>query len=127
MADQLLEAYHGLDEKWRGASRGRFVEMIVMVGCFLLVLMSENGRQEDYAPNDPIFSAHGNHVFWKKPNRLKPVEQMRIHCLILEPFSCRHLKLHFYTPGGPQLESLIADSFPTTRSVEDLKSRYYSA
>nr|TKW07109.1 hypothetical protein SEVIR_7G286466v2 [Setaria viridis] len=86
MADQLLEAYHGLDEKWRGASRGRFVEMIVMVGCFLLVLMSENGRQEDYAPNDPIFSAH----------------------------------------GGPQLESLIADSFPTTRSVEDLKSRYYS-
>uniref|UniRef100_K3ZIP6 Uncharacterized protein n=1 Tax=Setaria italica TaxID=4555 RepID=K3ZIP6_SETIT len=64
MADQLLEAYHGLDEKWRGASRGRFVEMMVMDGCFLLELMSENGRQGDYAPNDPIFSDHGNHVLW---------------------------------------------------------------
>ncbi|XP_034606917.1 UPF0481 protein At3g47200 [Setaria viridis] len=63
MADQLLEAYHGLDEKWRGASRGRFVEMMVMDGCFLLELM-KNGREGDYAPNDPVFSAHGNHVLW---------------------------------------------------------------
>ncbi|RLM69963.1 UPF0481 protein [Panicum miliaceum] len=98
VADELLDAYQVLDEKWRDeSSRARFVEMMVMDGCFLLELMKNHGGSQaakppecsvkedksprtaavslssaavkddpwgDYAPNDPIYSAHANHILW---------------------------------------------------------------
>ncbi|CAL4992839.1 unnamed protein product [Urochloa decumbens] len=56
VVDELLDAYDNLDDKWRGESRARFVQMMVMDGCFLLEFME---RYLDYVPNNPIFSYHG--------------------------------------------------------------------
>ena len=40
VADDLEAAYdNDLDDKWRGANKDRFVEMMVTDGCFLLELM----------------------------------------------------------------------------------------
>ncbi|KAL6654767.1 hypothetical protein ACP70R_008232 [Stipagrostis hirtigluma subsp. patula] len=36
VADVLEAAYDNLEDKWRGANRGSFVEMMVTDGCFLL-------------------------------------------------------------------------------------------
>jgi hypothetical protein len=38
---------------------------------------------------------------------------------MLEPYSCRHLKLHFDSPGGPQSESLnlLASGLTTARAA----------
>jgi hypothetical protein len=37
VADELMDAYHGLDDKqWRGAGKAHFVQVVVVVGCFLL-------------------------------------------------------------------------------------------
>lgn len=65
VADDLDDAYSDLGEEWRGANRARFVEMMVMDGCFLLETMRaceliiKTGSLMDYAPNDPVFSMHG--------------------------------------------------------------------
>ncbi|RCV38444.1 hypothetical protein SETIT_8G142900v2 [Setaria italica] len=65
VADELMDAYDGLDERWRGAGRDGFVEVMLTDGCFLLEMM-RTGRLvlkgkplKDYAPNDPVFSIHG--------------------------------------------------------------------
>ena len=40
VADDLEAAYdNDLDDKWRGANKDRFVEMMVTDGCFLLELI----------------------------------------------------------------------------------------
>uniref|UniRef100_A0A0A9D5Y3 Uncharacterized protein n=1 Tax=Arundo donax TaxID=35708 RepID=A0A0A9D5Y3_ARUDO len=64
VADQLESAYLDLDDNWRGGEgRERFVEMMIVDGCFLLEVMRAAGGKKqaagDYAPNDPIFSRHG--------------------------------------------------------------------
>jgi hypothetical protein len=75
VADELEAAYDGLDDRWRGASRGSFVEMMVTDGCFLLELMSiklsrltkdDGGGEVDtgYAANDPVFSGSSFHNLW---------------------------------------------------------------
>ncbi|RCV38439.1 hypothetical protein SETIT_8G142400v2 [Setaria italica] len=67
VADKLMDAYDNLDEKWRGARRGQFVEMMVVDGCFLLEMVKGVSRGEaprDYAPNDPVFSKHGMIYLW---------------------------------------------------------------
>jgi hypothetical protein len=63
--EQLRAAYVGLGDEWRGGG-DRFVEMMVVDGCFLLEMMrtaAAAGRRrtvhQDYAPNDPVFSRHG--------------------------------------------------------------------
>ncbi|KAL6654779.1 hypothetical protein ACP70R_008244 [Stipagrostis hirtigluma subsp. patula] len=63
-ADRLESAYMDLGAEWRGAGgRERFVEMMIVDGCFLLEVMRVAGAAgkhvDDYAPNDPIFSHHG--------------------------------------------------------------------
>ncbi|KAK1651292.1 hypothetical protein QYE76_069097 [Lolium multiflorum] len=62
--EQLRAAYVGLGDEWRGGDR--FVEMMIVDGCFLLEVMrmaAAAGRRrtvhQDYAPNDPVFSRHG--------------------------------------------------------------------
>jgi hypothetical protein len=65
VAEQLESAYLDLGDEWRGADgRERFLEMMIVDGCFLLEVMKateEDGRNNvsDYAHNDPIFSHHG--------------------------------------------------------------------
>ncbi|PAN42940.1 hypothetical protein PAHAL_8G200200 [Panicum hallii] len=75
VADELEAAYDGLDDRWRGASRGSFVEMMVTDGCFLLELMridlsrvakDDGGGEVDtgYAANDPVFSTSSFLNLW---------------------------------------------------------------
>ncbi|KAL6654783.1 hypothetical protein ACP70R_008248 [Stipagrostis hirtigluma subsp. patula] len=63
-ADRLESAYMDLGAEWLGGGgRERFVEMMIVDGCFLLEVMRVAGAAgkhvDDYAPNDPIFSRHG--------------------------------------------------------------------
>jgi hypothetical protein len=63
--EELLSAYLDLGAEWReGDGRERFLQMMVLDGCFLLEVMRAAGRDgkgggDEYAPNDPIFSHHG--------------------------------------------------------------------
>ncbi|TVU24699.1 hypothetical protein EJB05_27152, partial [Eragrostis curvula] len=78
VAGELEDAYAGLHAKWRGRNRGKFLEMMVADGCFLLEVMRNDSRLQDwgkdvpagetsrqhehedypYAPSDPIFGPH---------------------------------------------------------------------
>jgi hypothetical protein len=68
-AEQLESAYLDLldEDRWRGAGgRERFLEMMIVDGCFVLEVIRASGCfvlemmiVGDYAPNDPIFSRHG--------------------------------------------------------------------
>ncbi|VAH19066.1 unnamed protein product [Triticum turgidum subsp. durum] len=68
IAEQLESAYMDLGGEWRagidGKGRERFLQMMIVDGCFLLEVMRRtaagNSKQvDDYAGNDPIFSRHG--------------------------------------------------------------------
>jgi hypothetical protein len=67
VAEQLESAYLNLGAEWRVADgQERFLEMMIVDGCFLLEVIKAiemDGRNvvSDYAPNDPIFSHHGVH------------------------------------------------------------------
>uniref|UniRef100_A0ACD5UKT3 Uncharacterized protein n=1 Tax=Avena sativa TaxID=4498 RepID=A0ACD5UKT3_AVESA len=61
-AAELLEsAYMDLGLEWRRTGRERFLEMMIVDGCFLLEVMRTTAGKnvDDYASNDPIFSTHG--------------------------------------------------------------------
>ncbi|TVU22532.1 hypothetical protein EJB05_32239, partial [Eragrostis curvula] len=67
VADELMDAYHDLDEKWREKERGRFVQMMVVDGCFLLEIMKELKNKkapDDYSSIDPVFSVQGMVSLW---------------------------------------------------------------
>ncbi|CAN6356041.1 unnamed protein product [Urochloa humidicola] len=59
--ERLEGAYQGLGDEWRGAGEHRFVELMVTDGCFLLEVMrtATGWEVNDYAGDDPVFSAHG--------------------------------------------------------------------
>ncbi|CAL4992486.1 unnamed protein product [Urochloa decumbens] len=65
VAEQLECAYDlDLGSEWCGVEgRRRFLEMMILDGCFLLEVMRasriDGRRTSDYGPNDPIFSHHG--------------------------------------------------------------------
>ncbi|VAH07272.1 unnamed protein product [Triticum turgidum subsp. durum] len=68
IAEQLESAYMDLGGEWRagidGKGRERFLEMMIVDGCFLLEVMRRTAagnlkQVDDYAGNDPIFSRHG--------------------------------------------------------------------
>lgn len=57
---QLQDAYEKLEDEWYQGTR--FVELMLMDGCFLLEMarvFQLDGRAEDYEPDDPVFSEHG--------------------------------------------------------------------
>ncbi|GJN29489.1 hypothetical protein PR202_gb17715 [Eleusine coracana subsp. coracana] len=58
-AGELEGAYQCLGDEWRG--KERFMEMVVMDGCFLLEVMrtASGWAANDYAGDDPVFSPHG--------------------------------------------------------------------
>ncbi|KAJ1265349.1 hypothetical protein BS78_08G069900 [Paspalum vaginatum] len=61
--ERLEGAYEGLGEEWRAGDGEdwRFVELMVTDGCFLLEVMrtATGWEVNDYAAEDPVFSAHG--------------------------------------------------------------------
>ncbi|CAL4992856.1 unnamed protein product [Urochloa decumbens] len=75
VADELQAAYNDLDDIWRGVNKGRFVEMMVSDGCFVLeyrraqAIRFEGKVNEDYASNDPIFSVWSNRTLWAMMRR----------------------------------------------------------
>jgi hypothetical protein len=68
VADELMDAYYGLEEKWRGAQgKARFVQVMVVDGCFLLEILKGVASitvPDDYAHNDPVFSYCGILSLW---------------------------------------------------------------
>ena len=64
VAEQLESAYLDLGDEWHGADgRERFLEVMIVDGCFLLEAMrvaKDVGVGDDgYATSDPVFSRHG--------------------------------------------------------------------
>ncbi|RWR97809.1 UPF0481-like protein [Cinnamomum micranthum f. kanehirae] len=54
---QLMEHYEHLDEEWR--DKDRFLELMVVDGCFLLEFLSNDTKHfRDYDYSDPIFGYH---------------------------------------------------------------------
>ncbi|KAL2519682.1 Plant protein of unknown function (DUF247) [Abeliophyllum distichum] len=67
----LKDAYDQLDIRWQEDERA-FLQLMLLDGCFILEIMQTTvppslsshsldirWQDNDYAPNDPIFSAHG--------------------------------------------------------------------
>jgi hypothetical protein len=63
VADELEDTYMDLGDEWCGKNRGRFLEMMIADGCFLLEVMktaeSKHSIPMDYEHGDPVFSWHG--------------------------------------------------------------------
>ncbi|GJN05061.1 hypothetical protein PR202_ga22660 [Eleusine coracana subsp. coracana] len=66
MVDYLQGAYDDLDEKWVGGNTGKFKEMMLTDGCFLLEIIRVFGlistgktSHHLYESNDPVFGMHG--------------------------------------------------------------------
>lgn len=69
VAEELEDSYMDLGDEWRGEeNRGKFLEMMITDGCFLLEVMrtaiavQKKGSiptAMDYAHGDPVFSKHG--------------------------------------------------------------------
>jgi hypothetical protein len=91
VADELQAAYNDLDDvKWRGTNKGRFVEVMVMDGCFLLEWIRAEDLQvrgkvdEDYATNDPIFSNHSTVNLWGTMKRDMICMENQIPLVVLQ-------------------------------------------
>ncbi|XP_044971110.1 UPF0481 protein At3g47200-like [Hordeum vulgare subsp. vulgare] len=67
VGDELEDSYMDLGDEWRGKeNRGKFLEMMITDGCFLLEVMRTTiaigGKgyvPKDYEHGDPVFSWHG--------------------------------------------------------------------
>ncbi|KAF7019717.1 hypothetical protein CFC21_032871 [Triticum aestivum] len=63
--EELQDAYMELGDEWRGEeNRGKFLEMMIIDGCFLLEVMrtaigGKYSIPKDYKQDDPVFSWHG--------------------------------------------------------------------
>ncbi|KAK3409599.1 hypothetical protein EUGRSUZ_J01712 [Eucalyptus grandis] len=69
VAHELEDSYDNLDQKWKDGTGGKFLELMITDGCFMLEIMrTEISREKNngyapndnngYAPNDPIFSIY---------------------------------------------------------------------
>ncbi|KAK3409286.1 hypothetical protein EUGRSUZ_J01419 [Eucalyptus grandis] len=62
VAHELEDSYDNLDQKkWKEGTGGKFLELMVTDGCFMLEIMrtaASSEKNNGYAPNDPIFSIH---------------------------------------------------------------------
>ncbi|XP_057484665.1 UPF0481 protein At3g47200-like [Actinidia eriantha] len=57
VVQDLKDSYDFLGDVWQSDTE-RFLMLMVLDGCFMLEVVW--GDPDNYAPNDPIFSAHGN-------------------------------------------------------------------
>ncbi|GFZ20532.1 hypothetical protein Acr_28g0012370 [Actinidia rufa] len=61
VVQDLKDSYDSLGEVWQ-SDTGRFLRLMVLDGCFMLEVLCYYAEMSDsgnYAPKDPIFSAHG--------------------------------------------------------------------
>ncbi|KAK3409570.1 hypothetical protein EUGRSUZ_J01678 [Eucalyptus grandis] len=69
VAHNLEERYDTLDLKWKEGGGGRFLELMIMDGCFMLKIMRTTIEEKHgYAPNDPTFST--SRLAYLKANQL---------------------------------------------------------
>ncbi|PSR86627.1 UPF0481 protein [Actinidia chinensis var. chinensis] len=64
VVQDLKDSYDLLGDVWQSDTE-RFLRLMVLDGCFMLEVLCYNAGPfwsdpDNYAPNDPIFSAHGN-------------------------------------------------------------------
>ncbi|KAI5015831.1 hypothetical protein ZWY2020_059370 [Hordeum vulgare] len=64
VGEELEDAYMELGDEWLGENRGKFLEMMIMDGCFLVEVMRTAltlppRTRKDKDSGDPIFSRHG--------------------------------------------------------------------
>jgi hypothetical protein len=86
VAEKLEDAYMDLDDGWR-RDRDGFLRVMVMDGCFLLEVMrtaEAGGAPGDYAPNDPIFSRHGELYMFPYVRRDMLVMENQLPLLVLQ-------------------------------------------
>ncbi|KAI6670698.1 hypothetical protein NL676_005583 [Syzygium grande] len=62
--EDLMASYEALAPEWKeGSGEGtasKFLQLMIIDGCFMLeILRTTTEEVNDYAPNDPIFSNHG--------------------------------------------------------------------
>ncbi|KAF8010407.1 hypothetical protein BT93_J1128 [Corymbia citriodora subsp. variegata] len=56
---ELKDSYNALNLKGKEGMDDQFLELMIMDGCFMLEIMrTATGKENGYAPNDPIFSTH---------------------------------------------------------------------
>lgn len=91
VVDELQDAYQGLDEKWRGEDKGRFLVMMVTDGCFLLELITachmrwtQDTYIIGYEHNDPVFSKHGLHNWFATIKSDMVTVENQLPLLVLE-------------------------------------------
>ncbi|GFZ20504.1 hypothetical protein Acr_28g0012090 [Actinidia rufa] len=61
VVQDLKDSYDVLNDVWQSYT-GEFLRLMVLDGCFMLEVLcyyDDFGYSSNYAPNDPIFSAHG--------------------------------------------------------------------
>ncbi|XP_058745140.1 UPF0481 protein At3g47200-like [Vicia villosa] len=58
VVQELRDSYKPLDPIWI-LDTPKFIQMMILDGCFTLEILRANDRVADYAENDPIFSEHG--------------------------------------------------------------------
>ncbi|KAL3500693.1 hypothetical protein ACH5RR_039786 [Cinchona calisaya] len=63
VVQDLKNAYDSLEDKWQQDSEA-FLELMIQDGCFMIEILTTSSTDhhqsmDDYAPNDPIFSKHG--------------------------------------------------------------------
>ncbi|KAM7264582.1 hypothetical protein ACFE04_002265 [Oxalis oulophora] len=60
VVQDIQDAYDPLDAKWKNDING-FLQLMILDGCFMLEILRTaiDSEEQDYAPNDPIFSNHG--------------------------------------------------------------------
>ncbi|KAI6670723.1 hypothetical protein NL676_005608 [Syzygium grande] len=57
--DELKDSYDELDKEWKECTGDKFLELMIMDGCFMLEIMRTTIEEKHgYAPNDPLFSVN---------------------------------------------------------------------
>uniref|UniRef100_A0A7N0UAA4 Uncharacterized protein n=1 Tax=Kalanchoe fedtschenkoi TaxID=63787 RepID=A0A7N0UAA4_KALFE len=82
--DDLKGSYDSLEEKWKLDTDG-FLKMMILDGSFMLeALRTATHTMGDYAPNDPIFSGHGQLYFMPYIKRDMLMLENQLPILVLE-------------------------------------------
>ncbi|KAF8694540.1 hypothetical protein HU200_038163 [Digitaria exilis] len=129
IANEVEAAYDVvLDEKWRGANKSRFVEMMVTDGCFLLELIRIHIVLEDskvdtgYATNDPIFSIRNYDELREAGIQFKKSDTKSIHSIDFKNGVLSMPQLELYDNTETALLSLMAFEWLHPDAEDDVAS-----
>ncbi|CAJ1978491.1 unnamed protein product [Sphenostylis stenocarpa] len=119
VAEELRGSYNPVEQIWM-QDRARFVQMMIVDGCFMLEILRVNndGIADEYAENDPVFGEHGklNVMPYIKRDMLMLENQLPFTVLriLIEVQNGRNqgeelvMKeiLKFFSPGTPETRTL---------------------